>query len=56
MWSCFSSMLRCMLGVSYLAFRDLNCVQTSSNPRSKFKLCKALMLGMDQILAFAYNH
>ena len=41
-----------MLGVINLAFRDLDCMETSSNPRSELKLCKNLMLGMDQILAF----
>jgi len=50
MWSYFSSMLRCMLWLINLAFKDLNCVESSSNPRSKLKLCKALMLGMDQIV------
>ena len=41
-----------MLGVINLDFRDLDCVETSSNPRFELKLCKALIPGMDQILAF----
>ena len=49
-------MLRCMLGVINLAFRDLDCVQTSSNPRSELRLCKDLMLGMNQTLAFVEIH
>jgi len=49
-------MLRCMFREIKLAFRDLDCVETSSNPRYKLKLYKALMTGMDQILAFVEIH
>ena len=56
MLSYFSSKLRCMLGVINLAFMDLDCMERSSNPISKLKLCKAFMLGMDQILAFVEIH
>jgi len=41
-------MLRCMLVVIILAFRDLDCVETSSNPIFELELRKALMPGMDQ--------
>ena len=51
MWSYFSYMLRCMLWVMNVAFRDLDCVERSSNPRFELKLYKALMWRMDQILA-----
>lgn len=46
MWSYFHSMLRWMLGVINLTFRDSDCVETSSNLRSKLRLCKDLVLGM----------
>ena len=49
-------MLRCMLGVINLAFKDFDNVETSLYPRSKLKLCKALMPRMDQILAFVEIH
>ena len=38
-----------MLGVINLVFRDLDCVETSSNTRSELKLWKALMPGIDQM-------
>jgi len=56
MWSYFNSMLRCMLGLINLAFRDLDSMETSSNPRSELKLCKDLMSKMDQTLAFVDIH
>ena len=40
-----------MLGVINLDFRGLDCVETSSNPKSKLKLCKDFMIEMDQTLA-----
>jgi len=49
-------MLRCMLGVINITFRDLDCVETSSNPISELKLYKDLMIGMDQTLAFVEIH
>ena len=45
-----------MLGVINLAFRDLDCGETSSNPGPELKLCKDLMPGMDQTLAFIEIH
>ena len=41
-----------MLGVINLAFRDLDCVETSSNPRCELKLCRDLISEIDQTLAF----
>ena len=49
-------MLRCMLGVINLTFWDFDCVETSSNPISELKLCKDLMSGIHQILAFVDIH
>jgi len=45
-----------MLGVINLAFRDLDCVEISSNPRFELKFCKAFLLGMDPMLAFIEMH
>ena len=45
-----------MLRVINLAFRDLDCVETSSNPRYELRMCKDLMLGMNRILAFVEIH